>query len=201
MTPTNKNDDSHKQVSEAAIRAAEAIALAFNGPENTSASDSDMLERTIHRAIDIATRDLQAQLKEALREKETYLLECRRLVRKDADGAAEVTRLRVALYRQGCEADTARVQVSEWLSLAPDLAQLLQGWHSDGTAWSAWDQSVYEHLLEIQSRHENNITISSLAVVSKERLAELLRAGDNLCTDDSTGSGDAWREARKGISP
>jgi hypothetical protein len=66
-----------------------------------------------------------------------------------------------ALQRQGKEADAARLMVLEWLTLAPDLAQLLQGWHADGTAWSAWDQSVYEHLLEIQTKHESGAAIDS----------------------------------------
>jgi len=27
-----------------------------------------------------------------------------------------------------------------------DLGQLLQGWHADSTAWSRWDQSVYDRM-------------------------------------------------------
>ncbi len=33
-----------------------------------------------------------------------------------------------------------------------DLGQLLQGWHSDGTAWSEWDQSCWDKMKTIHSR-------------------------------------------------
>lgn len=32
----------------------------------------------------------------------------------------------------------------------PDIAQLLQGWHADGTCWSEWDQKVYDQVLKDQ---------------------------------------------------
>ena len=35
-----------------------------------------------------------------------------------------------------------------------DLAQLLRGWHADGTTWSQWDQQVFEQMLRIQLRVE-----------------------------------------------
>jgi hypothetical protein len=38
--------------------------------------------------------------------------------------------------------------------LAPDLAQLLDGWHNDGTAWSEWDESVRKRLSEVQAALE-----------------------------------------------
>jgi len=31
-----------------------------------------------------------------------------------------------------------------------DVAQLLDGWHQDGTAWSEWDESVRKRVVEIQ---------------------------------------------------
>ena len=33
-------------------------------------------------------------------------------------------------------------------------AQLLQGWHSDGTAWSEWDSDVEKRLHSLQQRLE-----------------------------------------------
>ncbi len=39
--------------------------------------------------------------------------------------------------------------------LAPDLAQLLDGWHNDGTAWSSWDESVRKRLSEVQTALES----------------------------------------------
>jgi hypothetical protein len=33
-------------------------------------------------------------------------------------------------------------QISELQILLTDIAQIFDGWHADGTAWSEWDQSV-----------------------------------------------------------
>lgn len=34
---------------------------------------------------------------------------------------------------------------------ACSCAQLLDGWHADGTAWTEWDESVRKELLELQT--------------------------------------------------
>lgn len=78
----------------------------------------------------------------------------------DSEKAATAAARKIAIWRHGVEealtAENARLraQVMEWLRLAPDLGQLLSGWHQDGTAWSEWDQKVYERLQAIQSAHE-----------------------------------------------
>ena len=41
---------------------------------------------------------------------------------------------------------TLQAFVDEFNNFYPDCAQLLDGWHADGTAWSAWDESVRQHL-------------------------------------------------------
>lgn len=35
-----------------------------------------------------------------------------------------------------------------------DVHQLLTGWHSDGTAWTAWDESVRDRVMKMQKRLE-----------------------------------------------
>lgn len=50
--------------------------------------------------------------------------------------------------------EVAKDLLRDFNSLAPDLAQLLQGWHADGTAWSEWDETVYQRLLALQERTE-----------------------------------------------
>lgn len=40
------------------------------------------------------------------------------------------------------------------MELAPDIAQLLDGWHQDGTAWSTWDESVRKRLSKVQTALE-----------------------------------------------
>jgi hypothetical protein len=39
--------------------------------------------------------------------------------------------------------------------LMPDIAQLLDGWHQDGTDWSEWDESVRERLSNLSKILEN----------------------------------------------
>jgi hypothetical protein len=42
----------------------------------------------------------------------------------------------------------------ELRQLLCDVAQLLDGWHNDGTAWSEWDESVRKRVLEMQLKLE-----------------------------------------------
>lgn len=44
--------------------------------------------------------------------------------------------------------------VSDLRSLLCDVAQLLDGWHNDGTAWTDWDESVRKRVSEWQSKLE-----------------------------------------------
>lgn len=48
------------------------------------------------------------------------------------------------------DADTKRLH--EILNLTPDIAQLMDGWHQDGTAWTEWDESVRSRLSEWHKR-------------------------------------------------
>ena len=48
--------------------------------------------------------------------------------------------------------------VSKFLAWAPDCAQLLDGWHQDGTAWTKWDESVRQRLSAlIEEAHEARV--------------------------------------------
>ena len=38
--------------------------------------------------------------------------------------------------------------------LLSEIASIFKGWHSDGTAWSEYDQSVFEKLIAFQVRLE-----------------------------------------------
>lgn len=45
-------------------------------------------------------------------------------------------------------AETLAAALREIAALTPDIAQLLDGWHADGTAWSEWDESVRRRLAD-----------------------------------------------------
>lgn len=47
----------------------------------------------------------------------------------------------VAAEEADCKRGAAEVR-----ALLTDIATLLSGWHQDGTAWSAWDQTVYDRV-------------------------------------------------------
>lgn len=47
-----------------------------------------------------------------------------------------------------------RGMVDEFNHLAPDLAQLLDGWHCD-TAWTDWDTSVRQRLGSLQQKTDH----------------------------------------------
>ncbi len=38
------------------------------------------------------------------------------------------------------------------IGLLCDVAQLLDGWHNDGTAWTEWDESVRRRVSDMQKR-------------------------------------------------
>lgn len=42
--------------------------------------------------------------------------------------------------------------VDEALDVLTDVAQLLDGWHNDGTAWSEWDEQVRKRVSQLQTR-------------------------------------------------
>lgn len=42
--------------------------------------------------------------------------------------------------------------MDESLNVLTDVSQLLDGWHSDGTAWSEWDESVRGRVSHLQKR-------------------------------------------------
>ena len=44
------------------------------------------------------------------------------------------------------ERDPERIDVSTLGDLLCDVAQLLDGWHNDGTVWSEWDESVRQRV-------------------------------------------------------
>lgn len=50
------------------------------------------------------------------------------------------------------EAITNQPAPAEIDSLLCDVAQLLDGWKADGTAWSPWDQSVRDRVTALRAR-------------------------------------------------
>ncbi|MDE2099648.1 MAG: hypothetical protein KGL39_20515 [Patescibacteria group bacterium] len=50
-------------------------------------------------------------------------------------------------------ADLANAALAAY-QLAPDIAQLLDGWHADGTYWSEWDELVRNRLMDVQQQLE-----------------------------------------------
>lgn len=40
-------------------------------------------------------------------------------------------------------------RIKEMQDLGPELCQLLDGWHADGTAWSEWDESIRQRLSKL----------------------------------------------------
>jgi hypothetical protein len=44
------------------------------------------------------------------------------------------------------------VLVDEVITLLTDVAQLLDGWHNDGTAWSEWDEHVRQQVTITQQK-------------------------------------------------
>lgn len=39
--------------------------------------------------------------------------------------------------------------LNNFLQLYPNISQLLNGWHADGTAWTEWDESVRRELTAV----------------------------------------------------
>lgn len=42
--------------------------------------------------------------------------------------------------------------VTSTLNLLTDVAQILDGWHNDGTAWSEWDEQVRQRVTALQQQ-------------------------------------------------
>lgn len=53
------------------------------------------------------------------------------------------------------ESGFAVVNVHEWQEVLCCVAQVFDGWHNDGTAWSEWDESVRKRVGELQQKLEN----------------------------------------------
>lgn len=47
------------------------------------------------------------------------------------------------------ERDRLRKALEKFMGFYPNCAQLLDGWHADGTVWSAWDESVRQQLIRL----------------------------------------------------
>lgn len=68
--------------------------------------------------------------------------------------ADELTRLRAENETLTAERDRLRQQLeaahsSDLRSLLVDIAQVFDGWHADGTAWSEWDESVRGRITKV----------------------------------------------------
>lgn len=62
---------------------------------------------------------------------------------------AALLRAEQELEQVKAERDRMREFVMRFCDFYPDCAQLLDGWHQDGTAWSEWDESVRQHLTQL----------------------------------------------------
>ncbi len=60
----------------------------------------------------------------------------------------ELAAAREQIAAKDVEIKALREGLSKGLDLLPVVAQLLDGWHNDGTAWSSWDESVRKRLSE-----------------------------------------------------
>jgi hypothetical protein len=43
-------------------------------------------------------------------------------------------------------------ELKDILNVLTNVAQLLDGWHNDGTCWSEWDESVRKDVSRIQTK-------------------------------------------------
>ncbi len=73
---------------------------------------------------------------------------------KTAESSSEDDRAVVAILHELLE---RRKLLEELRPLFCDLAQLLDGWHNDGTAWSEWDESVRKRLSQAQAVIETTL--------------------------------------------
>jgi hypothetical protein len=56
------------------------------------------------------------------------------------------------LEKAGRERELAQAKCAEWADLVPEICQLLDGWHADGTAWSEWDESVRKRIAKLNMK-------------------------------------------------
>lgn len=52
------------------------------------------------------------------------------------------------------EKEELSAKLEEWKKVAVDVLQILDGWHSDGTCWSQWDESVRIRIIEALAKEE-----------------------------------------------
>jgi len=52
-------------------------------------------------------------------------------------------------------------------NLLCDVGQLLDGWHNDGTCWSAWDESVRKRVSEAQTKIEEGNKLRAAIALEK----------------------------------
>jgi len=106
-------------------------------------------------------------------------------------------------------------RIADLPSLLCDLAQLLDGWHNDGTAWSQWDESVRKRLIEFQKvfpallgtaeeaaalRAERDELASELErvanlLIAEEELSKKLEAERDAALAEVTRLNEAYRNA------
>lgn len=79
-----------------------------------------------------------------------YIRECRECLPPDA----EALRLGETAPVVPASDPPAVPSQDELRHLLCDVAQLLDGWHNDGTAWTEWDESVRRRVSEMQRRLE-----------------------------------------------
>jgi hypothetical protein len=71
-------------------------------------------------------------------------------------GLSYLNQLEAQMF-DGLIAERARnLELRERLKiLLPNVSQLLDGWHADGTAWSEWDESVRKEVSEMLAKLES----------------------------------------------
>lgn len=69
----------------------------------------------------------------------------------------EARNLRMSEGMVICDACAVSKLLQETIGVLCDVAQILDGWHNDGTVWSQHDESVRKRVSALQSKLENEM--------------------------------------------
>lgn len=88
--------------------------------------------------------------------------------------------------------DLARAVLTEIIVWFPDCAQLLDGWHADGTAWTEWDEQIRTRLADLYRKAAAVLDVPDLET-EREALARIIY--------ESTSNPVPWDEQDKSEYP
>jgi hypothetical protein len=80
----------------------------------------------------------------------------------------EIERLKVRLREAKDDVKCYQIFISHFFAWYPRIAQLLDGWHQDGTAWTEWDTSVRNELRDLGMAAEMFRAATAAAELSKQ---------------------------------